>query len=63
MLDFLKESRDELRKVVWPTREEVLNSTVVVLGAVVVISLFLYFVDHAFEFVFEFVVGAATRSS
>ncbi len=63
MLKFLKESREELRKVVWPSREEILNSTFVVLGAVVVISLFLYLVDHSFAAIFELVVGSGTKSS
>lgn len=51
---FLKESREELKKVVWPSREEVLNSTIVVLGAVIVFSLFLYLADYLFERGFTF---------
>jgi len=60
MLEFLKETREELKKVVWPTREEVLGSTMVVLGAVVLISIFLYSVDHLFEAVFDWLVKLRT---
>ena len=56
MIKFIKESREELRNVVWPTSEEVLNSTIVVLGAVVVASMFLYGIDHLFELVFNALV-------
>ncbi|HMU82465.1 MAG TPA: preprotein translocase subunit SecE [Leptospiraceae bacterium] len=53
MLKFLKESREELRKVVWPSKEEVMNSTLVVLGAVVLISLFLFSIDRMFSAMFD----------
>ena len=56
MLKFLKESRDELRKVVWPSREEVLNSTIVVLAVVALVSVFLFLIDVAFDSIFEEVV-------
>ncbi len=61
-INFLKESREELKKVVWPSREEVTGSTFVVLGAVVVISLFLFLVDHLFEFLFDFLIHLGSGS-
>ena len=39
--EFLSESRFELRKVVWPTRQEAMRLTWVVAGVVIVISLIL----------------------
>ena len=57
---FLKESREELRKVVWPGKEEVLSSTIVVMGAVIIISLFLFSIDTAFEGLFDIVIGLKT---
>jgi preprotein translocase subunit SecE len=39
--EFLSESLFELRKVVWPTREEAMRITVVVLVVVVIVSLVL----------------------
>ena len=39
--DFLSESRFELRKVVWPTRQEAMRTTWVVILVVIVISLIL----------------------
>ena len=43
--EFLSESRFELRKVVWPKRQEATRTTWVVIGVVVVISLVLMFFD------------------
>lgn len=44
-LQFLREVKVELKKVVWPTRKQTMGSTVVVLILVMLISLFLGVVD------------------
>lgn len=44
--NFLKEVRVESRKVTWPTRGELQESTVVVVVTVVIISLFTAVVDR-----------------
>ncbi|MDC7244225.1 MAG: preprotein translocase subunit SecE [Pleomorphochaeta sp.] len=43
---FFKESRQELSKVVWPTREQVLISTRVVLVSVIIFAAVLGLVDY-----------------
>jgi preprotein translocase subunit SecE len=43
--DFVREVKIELKKVVFPTREELIGSTWVVIITVVVISLFLGIID------------------
>ena len=45
VVTFVRESRDELKKVTWPERDEVTSFTVVVIVAVVVVSIFLWIVD------------------
>ena len=42
---FVKESRSELRKVVWPNRKETTQATAMVLVMVVLIGLFLWMLD------------------
>lgn len=42
---FLKEVQDELKKVVWPTRDEVLRLTIVVVFVSLVVGLFLGGID------------------
>lgn len=44
-VQFVKESRDELKKVSWPERDEVSALTMVVLITVIITSLFLWLVD------------------
>jgi preprotein translocase subunit SecE len=44
-LQFLREVKVELKKVVWPTRKQTIGSTVVVLILVIIISIFLGMVD------------------
>ena len=43
--DFLFESNFELRKVVWPTRQETIQTTVVIFFVVVALSLILGLID------------------
>jgi preprotein translocase subunit SecE len=55
--EFLSESRFELRKVVWPTRQEALRTTWVVMVAVVVISLLLAGFDAVIQWVIKLLLG------
>jgi preprotein translocase subunit SecE len=43
--DFFKEVKVEIKKVIYPTREELIGSTWVVIITVIVISIFLGIVD------------------
>jgi len=47
-LQFLREVRGELRKVAWPTRPEVVNYSIVVLIAVVLLTTLIFLLDFAF---------------
>lgn len=51
-VQFLKEVRLELKKVTWPSRAEVISTTVVVMIAVVFFSAFLWAVDNLLELFF-----------
>jgi preprotein translocase subunit SecE len=44
-IQFLREVKIELKKVTWPSRKQTIGSTVVVIALVLLISLFLGFVD------------------
>lgn len=45
--EFVSEVRGELRKVAWPTKQEVVNSTIVVLIAVIVMGTLIFGFDWA----------------
>lgn len=46
---FLKEVRLEVKKVDWPTRQETIKYTVIVIGVCVSVAIFLGGVDFAFK--------------
>ena len=44
-IKYIKESRQELKKVVWPSREAVIYSTKVVIVSTVIVAIFLGLID------------------
>ena len=50
---FIRESRAELKKVVWPTREETIRHTLAVIVMSGALALFLGGVDYALQFILE----------
>lgn len=55
--EFLSEARFELRKVVWPTRQEAMRSTWVVIIAVVILSLLLAGFDVVIQAVLKWLLA------
>jgi preprotein translocase subunit SecE len=51
--EFVRDIRSELRKVVWPTRKETVNLTMIVIGVSTAVGIFLGLVDFAFTEVFQ----------
>jgi preprotein translocase subunit SecE len=56
VVEYLRETRSELRKVVWPTREEATNLTMVVIAVMLVMSAAMGLVDYIFARLFELVI-------
>lgn len=56
-LEFAKESRTEVRKVVWPTRQETVQTTLIVAAFVIVIALFLWGVDALLVWLLGFLIA------
>lgn len=54
--EYVKDVRVEMSKVSWPTREELRESTLVVIVMVFVISIFIGVVDRVLSFAFEAVL-------
>ena len=46
--NFIKEATAELKKVIWPTRKDLKNSTVVVIFTIIIASIFIGIVDIFF---------------
>ncbi len=53
--DFWRETRSEMTKVSWPSKNEVMSTTVVVLIAVVFFGLYLWLCDLAFHQAIDFI--------
>lgn len=54
---FAREARQELRKVIWPTRQESVQTTLIVLVMVIIVSILLWLMD----IFFNWGVGALVR--
>lgn len=44
-INYLKESKEELKKVSWPTRQTTINHTLVVIGVSLAVAIFLGSID------------------
>ena len=55
---FVREVRSELKKVVWPTRKELVNYTIAVFVAVLLISAIIGVVDAVFAELFKLLKSA-----
>lgn len=53
----VKEARIEIRKVVWPTRPETLQTTFIVLGVVLVAALILWGLDSLLGLLASLIIG------
>ncbi|MBR9728654.1 preprotein translocase subunit SecE [Shewanella intestini] len=56
-LNFAKEAQIEVRKVVWPTRQEARNTTFIVLAATGVVALILWGLDAVLLQLVNFITG------
>lgn len=54
---FLREVRDELKKVVWPTRQEVMRLTLVVIAISLIVGMFL----GGLDFIFVRIIGIIVK--
>ena len=58
---YLHDVRTELRRVVWPSRREVINSSIVVIITLIFFVLFTLVIDNAASFVFIDVLAGIGR--
>jgi len=59
--EFVQEVLDEFRKVTWPTRQELVNATVVVIVVTVVVAFFLGGVDIVLARVVEWMLSGGRK--
>ena len=54
---FIQEAWSELKKVSWPTRDQVRNLTVLVFAVSFVVGVYITLLDYAFSMAIEFLKG------
>ncbi len=54
---FAKELRSEIKKIVWPTKKQVLNNTCVVGVVMIAVGGFIWIIDWIFAFVRGLILG------
>lgn len=55
--NYLSDVRAEARKVIWPTRKDTMQTTIVVFSMVILVSLFLWMVDAILALVVQSIIG------
>lgn len=58
LIGFLQAANVELRKVVWPTRQETLQTTLIVLVVVLLVGIMLWLIDMFFGWAVRGLIGA-----
>lgn len=53
---FLRETRSELRKVTWPSRQEATNLTIIVIAVTLTMAASLGFIDYIFSKLFGLLI-------
>ncbi len=59
LIGFGREARIEVRKVVWPTRQETVQTTFMVIVAVIIIGIFLWLIDMVLAQAIQMITGGA----
>lgn len=59
---FVKETRSEIRKVTWPTRQEATNMTAIVIAVTLTMAAALGVLDYVFTQVFRLLVALGNGS-
>ena len=57
-VQWLRDLRSELKKVVWPTPKQVIKNALVVLACVVVVGVFIWLFDFVAQFGINSLIGA-----
>jgi preprotein translocase subunit SecE len=57
VIKYLKETRAELKKVNWPSRQEATNLTLIVMAVTTFMALLLGLIDYIFAQLFKLILG------
>ena len=58
---YFRELKSELKKVVWPTPQQVVKNTVIVVACVIVVGVFIWLFDFAAQFGITALISAFNK--
>lgn len=53
IINFLNEAKAELKKVNWPSKEQTINYTLIVIGISIAVAIFLGGLDYLFSYILK----------
>ncbi len=56
-VQFFRQVKQEVKKVSWPTKKEVVQTSIMVIVLVAIASTFFFFVDQIFAWVMKLILG------
>jgi preprotein translocase subunit SecE len=56
IIQYIKDSKDELKKVVWPSKKELINHTLIVIGLSLAMAFFLGLIDFGLTKLVEILI-------
>ncbi len=56
-IQFFRQVKQEVKKVTWPTRQEVMKTSVMVIILVAIATLFFFFVDQILGWIVKTILG------
>lgn len=57
LINYIKDSVTEMKKVTWPTKKETTNYTLLVIGISLAVALFLGLLDYLFTISFQLIIN------
>ncbi len=57
LVNYFRNSREELKKVSWPTREQVIRDTMIVVAISLAVGAFFAGADKLFEYLFQLLIA------
>lgn len=54
---WFKDLKNEMKKVVWPSRQTVVNNSIVVFAAMIGFAVFTFLLDEGFLWLFQFAIS------
>lgn len=57
LVNYVKGSAEEMKKVTWPTKKETRNYTLLVIGISLAVAAFLGALDYLFSYIFTLIIS------